>query len=78
MREFKQYLYKQKYNNKCHDNAHTEDGEQTLKMNEETLDSKLQYVPGVIVKLHLPEPCSDVKKLKVCQTPPLFKIKYSN
>lgn len=67
MREFKQYLYKQKYSNKGgHDNTHTEDGEQTSKMSEETLDSKLQYVPGVIVKLHLTEPCSDVKKLKVC------------
>ncbi|CAG9763148.1 unnamed protein product [Ceutorhynchus assimilis] len=53
MKEFKQYLYKQKYGPK--------------EFEEEPIIAepiKLNYIPGVIVKLKLLEPCNDVKKLK--------------
>lgn len=63
MKEFKQYLKKQQSKKKewCKDGKDSERVEE----NEDTAITKLTYTPGVIVKLKLLEPCTDVKKLKV-------------
>ncbi|KAJ8949990.1 hypothetical protein NQ318_002400 [Aromia moschata] len=68
MKEFKYYLQKKKFNQKYNmpkkerDDTSTPTEEQLI-VKEEVPD-KLEYVPGVIVKLSLPEPCLDLKKLK--------------
>ncbi|XP_018567612.1 la-related protein 7 [Anoplophora glabripennis] len=58
MKEFKQYLHKQNFTQNVTNNQDID------KNSEKEIPPKLEYVPGVIVKLVLPEPCSDVKKLK--------------
>lgn len=68
MKEFKQYLYRQKFGPKPYKKSNEASEEKYVyKESEEVIEqvNKLSYVPGVIVKLALPEPCIDVKKLKV-------------
>lgn len=69
MKEFKQYLNRQKFSQKNYDKKKSQPEEKDVKdskENEEVIEEvkKLSYIPGVIVKLKLPEPCIDVKKLK--------------
>lgn len=67
MREFKLYLRQQKYGPNDADTDEVVIEHDNGKMESETPAeaTKLAYVPGIIVKLKLVEPCSDVKKLKV-------------
>nr|XP_023015015.1 la-related protein 7 [Leptinotarsa decemlineata] len=68
MREFKQYLNRQKFSAKGHIRTKAlkeEAGQLVEEMPQrEEEPVKLEYVPGVIVKLKLAEPCMDAKKLK--------------
>lgn len=59
MKEFKQYLHKQNFTQNITNNQEVD------KNSEKEISPKLEFIPGVIVKLILPEPCTDVKKLKV-------------
>lgn len=67
MREFKQYLHKQKYNQRNFDapkksSAENPDNLQENVKTEET--TKIEFVKGVIVKVKLSEPVVDAKKIK--------------
>lgn len=61
MKEFKLYLRKHQTNIK---RKEPYKNKQLDENHDSTEDSKLTYVPGVIVKLTLLEPCNDAKKLK--------------
>ncbi|KAL1516922.1 hypothetical protein ABEB36_000753 [Hypothenemus hampei] len=63
MSEFKQYLKRQKYSQKNAD-KNTETTEHIIKDEVKSEVAKLSYTPGVIVKVKLPDPCSDPKKLR--------------
>ncbi|KAF7271039.1 hypothetical protein GWI33_016005 [Rhynchophorus ferrugineus] len=63
MKEFKQYLRKQHSGKKKEYSKDGKDSERSEE-NDDAGISKLTYTPGVIVKLKLLEPCTDVKKLK--------------
>ncbi|KAG5893145.1 hypothetical protein JTB14_000409 [Gonioctena quinquepunctata] len=65
MKEFKQYLNRQKYS-KSHDRPMKEEGGQFLEEPSPEVEEvvKLEYVSGVIVRIKLPEMCADPKKLK--------------
>ncbi|KAJ8915852.1 hypothetical protein NQ315_004666 [Exocentrus adspersus] len=67
MKEFKKYLHKQQHKktasdkfNKAKDESHAGAAENS----EADILPKLEFTPGLIVKLVLPEQCMDVKKLK--------------
>ncbi|XP_060520486.1 la-related protein 7 [Cylas formicarius] len=63
MRDFKHYLQKQKFTQKLNDRNKTVDtsGETSDACQ---ISSALNFVPGVIVKFKLQDPCVDVRKLK--------------
>lgn len=69
MKQYKQYLNRIKYGQKCFDKLKKTSDIEEIKLIEETKTTeeknKLEFIPGVIVKVKLPEPCFDVKKLKV-------------
>ncbi|XP_050300139.1 la-related protein 7 [Anthonomus grandis grandis] len=62
MKEFKQYLYRQKYGPKSQQKVDNEESKEAQELSNSA--NKLSFTPGIIVKLRLPEPCTDVKKLK--------------
>lgn len=67
MKQYKQYLHKIKFSqrnyekHKKHETPNTEEPKEVSPPEEKT---KFEFIPGVIVKIKLPEPCFDVKKLK--------------
>lgn len=63
MKEFKQYLYRNRYSQKSDNGMKKQDNLET-EMNESPV-TKLEFQPGLIAKLKLSEPCEDAKKLKV-------------
>lgn len=69
MKEFKQYLRKQKSNSE-NLNGEKFEGENRTECEEFTQNelSTLQFIPGIIVKIDLPKPCPEAKKLKVSST----------
>lgn len=70
MKEFKQYLHKQKWSSgNCENEKCSRDGNV---YNDEVISQESatnsDFVPGVIVKISLSKPCPDAKKLKVSDT----------
>lgn len=54
MHQLKQHLYRAKYTQKTETPP--------IEIKKETLD----FIPGVIVKMTVEEPCNEIKKTKVC------------
>ncbi|XP_057670952.1 la-related protein 7 [Diorhabda carinulata] len=79
MREFKQYLHKQKYNQRNFDgpkknySENTDNSQENIKNDETT---KVEFVKGVIVKVKLPETVVDTKKIKTEVKASSSDIKY--
>lgn len=67
MKEFKQYLHKQKTNssNFNREKGTKEDNREEENMAKESSEN-LEFVPGVIVTINLSKAYSEAKKLKVC------------
>lgn len=67
MKEFKQYLQKQKsniINVTTKEKSLKEENNEGDESNQNDSSSILEFVPGVIVKVNLPKYFTDVKKLK--------------
>ncbi|CAG9854708.1 unnamed protein product [Phyllotreta striolata] len=67
MKEFKQYLNRQKYSQRNYDKSRKQQQTDVAQFKEEPKENsapKLEFLPGVIVKLKLPEPVIDIKKFK--------------
>lgn len=74
MKEFKQYLYKQKINcdkektvkeNVVNVILEREEAEAVAVNEKAKVCKMIEFVSGVIVKVNLPKPCPDAKKFKV-------------
>lgn len=65
MKQLKVFLRKRQFANN-EEKMHHKNDDETAVNNESVEDKKgLEFVPGVIVKIKLPEPSSDSKKTKV-------------
>lgn len=66
MREFKEYLHKQKPSSgNFKEKSTKENNVEYHGHSQKESNEALEFVQGVIVKINLPKPCSDAKKLKV-------------
>lgn len=92
MKELKQHLNRARFSNTNYDENSMQPESNLTATNKEVKKesvTKLEFVPGVIVNVKLPEPCHDAKKTKVsrktyniahqmfCIVSNIFTIKYT-